>query len=172
MDYSKYIRVIEGFPTKEISFKDISPLLANPEAFRSAIKERASYVKEWGADAIIGPESRGFIFGCPVALEANVSFIMARKQGKLPGSTIAKEFTLEYGKAVIELPEFLMKPGMRIVLIDDLMATGGTLKAMKELIEENGSKVVGIISLIELTDLKGRDLFKDTPVVTFMKVPH
>ena len=70
MDYSKYIRVIEGFPTKEISFKDISPLLANPEAFRSAIKEMASYVKEWGADAIIGPESRGFIFGCPVALEA------------------------------------------------------------------------------------------------------
>ena len=172
MDYSKYIRVIEGFPTKEISFKDISPLLANPDAFRKAITEMASYVKEWNADVIIGPESRGFIFGCPVALEANVGFIMARKQGKLPGSTISKEFTLEYGKAVIELPEFLMKPGMRVVLIDDLMATGGTLKAMKELIEENGSKVVGIITLIELTDLKGRELFKDTPVVTFMKVPH
>ena len=172
MDYSKYIRVIEGFPTKEISFKDISPLLANPDAFRSAIKEMASYVKEWKADFIIGPESRGFIFGCPVALEANVGFIMARKQGKLPGSTISKEFTLEYGKAVIELPEFLIKPGMKVVLIDDLMATGGTLKAMKELVEENGGKVAGIITLIELTDLKGREHFKDTPVVTFMKVPH
>jgi len=172
MNFEPYIRVVEGFPTKEISFKDISPLLADPAAFKAATKEMAEYVKEWGADALIGPESRGFVIGTPVAMEAGVGFIMARKAGKLPGLCISKSFTLEYGTATLQLPQFAIKPGMKFVLIDDLMATGGTLAALKAMIEECGASVVGIITLIELTDLNGKAAIPGVPYVSLVKYPH
>lgn len=172
MNYEQYIRVIEGFPTKEISFKDISPLLNNPEAYKAAVKVMAEIVKGWGADALIGPESRGFVVGAPVALEAGLGFIMARKAGKLPGLCISKTFTLEYATATLELPQFAIKPGMKYVLIDDLMATGGTLAAIKEMIEECGASVAGIVTLIELTDLNGKELIKGVPYHSLVKYPH
>ena len=172
MDYSKYIGVTEGFPKPGISFKDISPLLADKDAFSAAVKEMAKDVKALGADAIIGPESRGFVLGAPVALEAGIGFIMARKKGKLPGKVLTKTYTLEYAESTIQVPEFSIKKGAKLVIIDDLLATGGTVKAVKELVEEAGAEVVGLMTLIEFTDLKGRDLFPDVPYISYIKYPH
>ena len=172
MHYEDYIRVIENFPKEGISFKDISPLLANAKAFKSAAKEMADIANGWGAEALIGPEARGFVIGAPVAIEAGMGFIMARKKGKLPGVVVSQTYTLEYSTTTIELPRFAMKSGMKVVLIDDLMATGGTLAALKEIVEECGAIVVGVITLIELCDLKGRELFKDVPYVSLVKYAH
>jgi adenine phosphoribosyltransferase len=171
MDYESKIRVIEGFPHEGISFKDISPLLADKDAFKAAVSDMAAQVKEWGADVVIGPESRGFVLGAPVALAAGKGFVMARKAGKLPGETIKKSYTLEYGTATIELPKFAIKKGTKVVLVDDLMATGGTLEALVEVCREEGAEVVGVIALIELTDLKGVEKI-DAPFRSFIKYPH
>lgn len=172
MDYSSYIGVTEGFPKAGISFKDISPLLADPEAFHKAAEELAAQVKKWGADLVVGPESRGFVVGAPVAYAAGVGFVMARKKGKLPGDVLSKTYTLEYNTATIEIKKGLVKKGTKVVLIDDLLATGGTLKAVKELLEDAGAEVVGAATLIELTDLKGREEFKDIPYLSLIKFPH
>lgn len=172
MDLSKKIRVVEGFPNPSISFKDVSPLLADPIAFRACIDECAAAMAEWNANLILGPESRGFLFGAPLALATNCGFVMARKAGKLPGETYKKSYTLEYGTATLEIPKIALCPGDRVVLIDDLLATGGTLLALKEIVEEAGAKVVGILTIIELTDLKGREIFGDTPFVSLIKYPH
>ena len=172
MNYAEHIRVIEGFPSPDISFKDISTLIAKPEVFKAAIKDMAKIVNEWGCDYVAGPESRGFVIGVPVAVEAGKGFIMARKPGKLPGKTISKSFTLEYAKATLELPEFTIQPGKKYVLVDDLMATGGTIAALKELIEECGGIVTGILTLIELEDLNGRAALKGTPYASLVKYPH
>lgn len=159
MDYEKYIGVVEDFPKKGISFKDVSPLLANGEAMHRAVDEMAEIAKEWKPDLIIGPEARGFVFGVPVAYKLSVGFAMARKKGKLPGEVVAKTYTLEYNQATIELKKGIVKEGTRVVLIDDLLATGGTLQAVKELVEENGGKVVGALTFIELDALrKSREL--------------
>ncbi len=172
MDFSSYIGVTEGFPKAGISFKDITPLLADPKAFKEATDELAAKVKEWGADIVVGPESRGFVVGAPVAYSAGVGFVMARKKGKLPGGVISKTYTLEYNTATIEIKKGVIKKGTKVVLVDDLLATGGTLKAVKELLEEAGAKVVGAATLIELTDLKGKEEFKDIPYVSLIKFPH
>lgn len=163
MDYEKYIGVTEGFPKPGISFKDVSPLLADGKVFHSAIEDMTKIVKEWKPELIIGPESRGYLFGVPVAFNLSCGFAMARKKGKLPGKVVSKTYSLEYNTATIELPAFVVKKGMRVVLIDDLLATGGTLEAVKELVEEQGGNVVGIVTMIELSDLNGRKVFKDTP---------
>lgn len=170
MDYEKFIGVTEDFPKKGISFKDVSPLLADGEAFRSVINDMSKIVDEWKPDVIIGPESRGFLFGVPVAYNLGIGFIMARKKGKLPGKVYSKTYTLEYNTTTIELPACALKKGMRVVLVDDLLATGGTLNAVKELVEEQGASVVGVTTLIELGDLKGRDLFKDVPYKSIMNL--
>lgn len=154
MNYEKYIGVVEDFPKKGISFKDVSPLLADGEAMSCAVDEMAELVKEWKPDLIIGPEARGFVFGVPVAYKLKVGFAMARKKGKLPGDVVSKEYTLEYNKETIELKKGVIKRGMRVVLVDDLLATGGTLQAVKELVEENGGLVVGALTFIELEGLK------------------
>jgi adenine phosphoribosyltransferase len=170
-EYEKHIRVIEGFPKAGISFKDISPLLRDPKALHEAVDDMAKAVKEFHPDYIIGPEARGFVLGAPVAYAAGCGFIMARKKGKLPGEVISESYALEYGSATIELPKFAIKPGDRVVLFDDLMATGGTLKALEDIIDKTGAKVVGIVTLIELTDLKGARLLK-APYKSFIKYPH
>jgi adenine phosphoribosyltransferase len=170
-EYEKHIRVIEGFPKEGISFKDISPLLRDPTALHEAVDDMAKLVKEFHPDYIIGPEARGFVLGAPVAYAAGCGFIMARKKGKLPGEVISESYSLEYGSATIELPKFAIKPGDRVVLFDDLMATGGTLKALEDIIDKTGAKVVGIVTLIELTDLKGSALLK-APYKSLIKYPH
>ena len=172
MDYSKYIGVTEGFPREGISFKDISPLLRDPAAFKSIVDEMAKDIKRLGANVVIGPESRGFVSGAPAAYAAGVGFVMARKAGKLPGKVVSETYTLEYAEATIELPEFAIKKGDKVVIIDDLMATGGTLKAVKDLVTKMGGEVVGIINLIELTDLKGKEVLGDTPYISYIKFPH
>jgi adenine phosphoribosyltransferase len=171
MNYESKIRVVEGFPREGISFKDISPLLYDAEAFQAVTSEMAEIVKAWKPDVLVGPESRGFVVGAPVAYAAGAGFVMARKPGKLPGETIKASYTLEYGTATLELPKFSIKKGTRVVLIDDLLATGGTLRALEKLVTELGAEVVGVITIIELTDLKGKDQF-EAPYVSLIKYPH
>jgi adenine phosphoribosyltransferase len=170
MDFEKYIGVVEGFPKEGISFKDISPLLASPEAFKAAIDAMAKIAKDWKPDLFIGPESRGFIFASALAYKMGAGFVMARKKGKLPGKVFTKTYTLEYATATIELPACAIKKGQRVVLVDDLLATGGTLKAVADLVSEMGGVVVGALTFIELTDLKGKEMFKDLPYASLLKL--
>jgi adenine phosphoribosyltransferase len=163
MNYEKYIGVVEDFPKKGISFKDISPLLSNGSVMHQAVDDMSKIVDEWKPDLIIGPEARGFIFGVPVAYKLNVGFAMARKKGKLPGEVVSKTYTLEYNTETIELKKGLIKKGTKVVLIDDLLATGGTLQAVKELVEENGGEVVGALTFIELDVLKDSRELTDVP---------
>ena len=171
MDFKKYIGITEGFPTEGISFKDMSPLLADKEAFLEATNEIAAVVKKWEPTIIIGPESRGFVVGAPVAYAVGAGFVMARKKGKLPGEVVSKTYTLEYNSTVIELPKFSIKPGDRVAIVDDLLATGGTIHAVKELVEEMGGKVVGVATLIELTEFEAADTF-GVPFVSLNKYVH
>ncbi len=170
MDLEKSIRVVEDFPKKGISFKDISPLLYDPKTFNYALDEMAKLVKDLDFSLIVGPESRGFVFGAPLASKMNKGFVMARKKGKLPGEVISKTYTLEYNTATIELPAFAIKKGTRVLLCDDLLATGGTLEAVRELIEQEGGVVVGAITLIELNGLNGKANLKGLPYFSLLKL--
>ncbi len=170
MDFEKYISVTLDFPKKGISFKDISPLLASKEAFNGAVKEISDIIKPYDVDLVIGPESRGFVFGAPVAFNIGSGFVMARKKGKLPGEVISKTYTLEYNTTTIELPAKAIKKGTKVFLVDDLLATGGTLKAVKELVEEQGGVVCGIVTLIELKDLNGKANLGDVPYYSILKL--
>jgi adenine phosphoribosyltransferase len=156
MNLSEKIRTIPDFPKEGISFKDITTLIGDGEAFRKAIQEMAMYCRKVGADVIVGPESRGFIFGAPLAYELGLGFIPVRKPGKLPAETIAYEYELEYGTDCLEMHKDAIKPGQKVVIADDLLATGGTINATGKLIESVGGKVVGTTFLIELEFLNGR----------------
>ena len=156
MELRQYIRIQENFPREGISFKDVSPLLESPEAFRYTIDKMKDIAEKWSPDVIVGPESRGFLFGAPLAIAMNKGFLMARKAGKLPGKALSVTYNLEYGTATLEIPAFAVGKGTRVVIVDDLMATGGTIQALEKLFKEAGAEVVGIITLIELTELKGR----------------
>lgn len=171
MELKDYIRVQEDFPRKGISFKDVSPLLENAEAFRFTIDEMKRIADEWQPDVIVGPESRGFLFGAPLAIAMKKGFLMARKAGKLPGEALSISYDLEYGSATLEIPAFAIKKGTRVLIVDDLLATGGTLKALETLLQNAGAEIVGFITLIELTDLKGKDILK-APVESLIKYPH
>ncbi len=157
MEFKQFIRVQEDFPKPGISFKDISPLLENPEAFKEVIEEMARIASKWQPDVIVGPESRGFLFGAPLALRLGKGFLMARKKGKLPGEALSVSYKLEYGEATLEIPAFAISKGTRVVIVDDLLATGGTIMALEKLFKEAGAEVVGVITAIELTSLKGRE---------------
>lgn len=169
MDYSKYIESIPNFPIEGIIFRDIMPLIGSGEAFRAACKEIAEFARSKGADVICGPESRGFIFGCPVAVELGVGFVPVRKPGKLPRATISESYSLEYGKNTLEMLADAIKPGQKVVIVDDLLATGGTTQAVIKLIERLGGIVVGIAFLIELTDLNGRKALEGHEVISLLK---
>ena len=171
MELTNFIRVQEDFPRKGISFKDVSPLLENPEAFRFVIDEMKAIAEKWQPDIIVGPESRGFLFGAPLAIAMNKGFLMARKAGKLPGEKLSVTYDLEYGTATIEIPAFAIKKGTRVLIVDDLLATGGTVKALEKLFKEAGAEIAGFITLIELTDLKGRDIL-NAPFESLIKYPH
>jgi adenine phosphoribosyltransferase len=168
MNLKEHIAIIEDFPIKGISFKDITPILQNGDAFNYATDKLAEFVKKQGANVVVGPESRGFIFGCPVATKLNVGFVPVRKPGKLPRETVQVEYSLEYGKNVLAMHKDALKPGDKVVIIDDLLATGGTLKATIELIESLGAEVVGCAFVVELTGLNARKLIEKYEVFSLV----
>ncbi len=171
MELRDYIRIQENFPKPGISFKDVSPLLENPAAFRQAIDEMKAIAEKWNPDVIVGPESRGFLFGAPLALAMGKGFLMARKAGKLPGEALSVTYALEYGSATIEIPAFAVGKGTKVLLVDDLLATGGTLQALERLFKDAGAEVVGSIALIELTSLNGRANLQ-SPFEALIKYPR
>ena len=161
MDLKSKIRVIDGFPKEGISFKDITTLISDAEAFKEAVDIMKKNLENRNIDYIVGPEARGFVFGSAVAYALNIGFIPVRKPGKLPGETVSYEYALEYGTDVLEICEDVLKPGDRVAIVDDLLATGGTINACAKLIESQGAEVVSMQFLMELTDLKGREKNKD-----------
>lgn len=160
-----YIRSIPDFPEKGIIFRDITSVLEDGESLKLSIDLMQDKIKDIDFDVVVGPESRGFIFGMPLAYNLGKPFAPVRKKGKLPCETVSVEYDLEYGSAVIEMHKTAIKPGQRVVIVDDLMATGGTLEAIVKLVEELGGKVVGAVFLIELAGLKGREKLKNIPNV-------
>lgn len=157
MNFKDKIAIVEGFPKEGISFKDITPLIGDGEAFKELIDVMAKKLKELDIKYIAGPEARGFIFGVPLAYALGVGFIPIRKKGKLPQETVSITYDLEYGNDTLEIHKNAFEKGSRIALVDDLLATGGTISACAKLIELAGGKVVCIDFIIELTELHGRD---------------
>lgn len=164
MNFEDYIATVEGFPQEGISFKDITPLLKDKDAFKAACLELANFARELGATIVVGPESRGFIFGCPIAYELNVGFVPVRKPGKLPRETVQVDYALEYGTNTLCMHADSVKAGDKVVIVDDLLATGGTIEASIKLIESLGAEVVGVLFVIELDALKGREKLKNIPI--------
>lgn len=152
-----YVRSIENFPKEGIIFRDITTVIGDKDGFKLAIDGIIEKIKDVDFDVIVGPESRGFIFGTPVAYVLNKPFVPIRKKGKLPCETISEDYELEYGTATLEIHKDSIKRGDKVVIIDDLIATGGTTKAMINLVERLGGKVVKICNVIELIDLKARE---------------
>ena len=151
-----YVRTIPDFPQPGIMFRDITTVVQNADGLQLAIDTMSDLVKDLDFDVIVGAESRGFVFGTPMAYNMHKPFILVRKKGKLPRATVQKEYDLEYGSAVIEVHKDDLKPGQKVVVIDDLIATGGTVKAAAELVEELGCEVVKMVFLMELAGLEGR----------------
>ncbi|OES44273.1 adenine phosphoribosyltransferase [Domibacillus iocasae] len=168
MNLKDYIKIVPDWPKPGIQFKDITPLMDNGDAFRYATDQIVTYAKEKQADLIVGPEARGFIVGCPVAYSLGVGFAPVRKEGKLPRETIKVEYGLEYGKDVLTIHKDAVKPGQRVLITDDLLATGGTIEATIKLVEQLGGIVVGIAFLIELNYLNGRDKLDDYDILTII----
>lgn len=160
IDFRNYIASVENFPEPGITFRDISPLMADGKAYGAATDAIAEYARTKGVEMIAGPEARGFIVGCPVAYKLGVGFAPARKKGKLPRETVSASYGLEYGKSTLYLHKDAIKPGQRVLVCDDLLATGGTIAATIELVERLGGIVVGTAFIVELTDLHGRDKIK------------
>ena len=154
----KYIRTIPDFPEEGIMFRDITTVTQDPEGLKLAVDSMTDLIKDLDFDVMAGVESRGFVFGTPVAYNMGKGFSLIRKKGKLPYETIAQEYDLEYGTATIEMHTDALKPGQKVVLIDDLIATGGSAKAAIKLIEKLGAEVVACIFLVELKGLNGRAL--------------
>jgi adenine phosphoribosyltransferase len=154
------IRVIENFPAEGISFKDITTLLKDAEALNECINQMAERFDDVKIDLIVGPESRGFIFATPLAYLLKTGFVPVRKPGKLPAETIKYEYELEYGTDSLEIHKDAIKKGQKVLIVDDLLATGGTMYATAKLVEKLGGEVAGLGFLIELSDLKGRDRLK------------
>lgn len=169
MDLKDKIRIIEDFPKAGISFKDITTLLEDGEVFKYTIDKFAEYLKDKNIDVIVGPEARGFIFGTPLAYALGVGFVPVRKAGKLPHNTLKVDYELEYGNDVLEIHKDAIKKGQRVAIIDDLLATGGTISSVARLVELTGGEVVAINFLIELTELKGRDKLKGYEIDSLVK---
>ena len=169
MDLKKYVASIPDFPTKGILFRDITPLMADGEAFHESCEMLIEYARKIGAQVVAGPESRGFIFGCPVAHELKIGFVPVRKPNKLPRKTISYKYDLEYGSNELHMHEDAIKPGQKVLIIDDLLATGGTVEATIKMVEQLGGEVVGCAFLIELEGLGGREKLSGYDVYTLMK---
>lgn len=156
MDFKDKIRSIENYPQEGVIFRDITTLLKDAEGMKAAIDEMTARLDGVEFDMVLGPESRGFIFGMPVAYNLGKGFVPVRKKGKLPAAVISKEYALEYGTATIEMHKDALQPGQKVVIVDDLMATGGTAKAIIEMVEEMGAEVAALLFLIELDFMEGR----------------
>lgn len=159
-----YVTTIPDFPEKGIMFRDITTVLQDKDGFKLAIDGFLKLLENVDFDVIAGAESRGFIFAAPLAYLLNKPFVLIRKKGKLPRETVSKEYALEYGTAEIEMHKDAIKKGQKVVIIDDLIATGGTVKACCELVEDLGGKVEKLLFLLELKGLNGRELLKDYSV--------
>lgn len=160
MNLSDYVASIPDFPKKGILFRDVTPMIQDPAAFKEACDIITKYCKEKGAEVIVGPESRGYLVGCPAAYNLGIGFVPVRKPGKLPRKTISCTYDLEYGSNELQMHEDAIKKGQKVVVVDDLLATGGTVEATCKLVEQLGGEVVGCAFLIELVDLKARELLK------------
>ena len=169
MDLKEKIRVIEGFPKEGISFKDITTLVADGEAFKESIDRIVEHLKDKNIDVILGPEARGFIFGVPVAYALGVGFVPVRKKGKLPAETVSVDYSLEYGVDVLEIHKDAIKKGQRVAIVDDLLATGGTVDAVAKLVEKVGAEVVALDFAIELTELRGRDKLEGYEIMSLVQ---
>ena len=169
MNLKDYIASIQDYPKKGILFRDITPLMQNGDAFRYATEQFEEFAKSVGSEVVVGPESRGFIFGCPVATSLGIGFVPVRKPNKLPRETISYKYDLEYGSNELHMHKDSIKKGQKVLIIDDLLATGGTIDATIKMVEDLGGIVAGVAFLIELEDLKGRDLLNKYKVMSIMK---
>ncbi|KKQ71343.1 MAG: adenine phosphoribosyltransferase, adenine phosphoribosyltransferase [Candidatus Peregrinibacteria bacterium GW2011_GWC2_39_14] len=169
MDIAPFIRDIPDFPKKGIIFKDITPLLAEPKAFEEVINQFCDFAKQINAQVISGIESRGFIFGAAVAYKLGLKFVPIRKKGKLPYQVVSESYDLEYGSSTIEMHTDAIKKDEQVLLVDDLLATGGTMKAACNLIEKQGGKVAGIAFVIDLAFLKGAEKLKPHKIFSLLK---
>jgi adenine phosphoribosyltransferase len=167
MDLKQHIRQVPDFPKPGILFYDISTLLVHAEAWRETVRQLEEVVAAFKPDVLAGIESRGFLVAAPLALELGLGFQMIRKKGKLPGATISHTYDLEYGTDTIEIQEGAVRPGQRVVIVDDLLATGGTLKASSDLLTQIGATVAGAACIMELTFLEGRSKL-DIPFVSLI----
>ncbi|MBU3175079.1 adenine phosphoribosyltransferase [Clostridium estertheticum] len=169
MELKNSIRVIENFPKEGISFKDITTILQDGKVLKQTIDDIVEYLKDKKIDVIVGPEARGFLFGVPVAYALGAGFVPVRKPGKLPYETLQIEYELEYGTDKLEIHKDAIKPGQRVVIVDDLLATGGTVAAVTKLIEQMGGDVISLNFVIELTDLHGKEKLKDYDIMSLVK---
>ncbi|MCD1258251.1 adenine phosphoribosyltransferase [Paenibacillus athensensis] len=169
MNFKDYIRVIPDFPQPGIRFKDITTLLQNGEAYRAAIDAMRELIKDKQIDLIAGPEARGFVVGAPLAYALGVGFVPIRKSGKLPGETIEADYALEYGKDKLSMHKDAIRPGQRVLIADDLLATGGTIQTSINLVRQLGGDIVGAAFLIELGYLDGRGKLDGIDVVSLMQ---
>jgi len=169
MDFKEKVRVILDFPEKGIRFKDITTLLNDGDAFHQAIDALADPFRNKEIDLVVGPEARGFIVGVPVAYTLGAGFVPVRKPGKLPAETLKYDYGLEYGKNTLEMHKDAITPGQRVLIVDDLLATGGTIEATISMVEALGGIIVGLVFLIELSYLDGRKKLANYNVMSLMK---
>jgi adenine phosphoribosyltransferase len=168
MNFKDYIRVIPDFPQPGIRFKDITTLLQNGPVYKEAILQLKQLVKDKQIDVIAGPEARGFVIGAPLAIELGVGFAPIRKSGKLPGETVEADYSLEYGKDKLAMHKDAILPGQKVLIADDLLATGGTIQTSISLINQLGGEVIGAAFLIELSYLNGREKLGGIDVVSLV----
>lgn len=169
MDLKKYVALVEEYPKPGIKFRDITPLMGDGKAYKYATDQIVAFAKEKSVDVIVGPEARGFIFGCPVAYALGIGFAPVRKPGKLPREVIEYAYDLEYGSNTLCMHKDSIKPGQKVLIVDDLLATGGTVEATIKIVEDMGGIVAGLAFLIELEDLSGREKLKNYSIITLMK---
>ncbi len=170
-ELKQYIRSVHDYPKEGIIFHDITPLLQNPKAFAQAIDAMAEALIDIKVEYLIGVEARGFIFASALAYKLGIGLVIVRKPGKLPFNTINASYDLEYGKDILEVHEDAISGGSKVVLVDDLLATGGTSAAVGELVKKLGGEVVGYLFLVELSDLNGRQKLEPQPVWSVMQFP-
>lgn len=167
----EYVRSIPDFPEEGIIFRDVTSILQDKDGLHLAIDQMQAELDGVDFDVVIGPESRGFIFGVPIAYNLNKPFVPVRKKGKLPCETVEIEYDLEYGTAIIEMHKDSIKPGQKVVIIDDLIATGGTIEAITKLVEQLGGEIVKIVFLMELEGLSGRSKLEGYDIASIIKYP-
>jgi adenine phosphoribosyltransferase len=168
VDLKERIRVVDNFPKEGISFKDVTTLLQDKDALKYTIDKIAEYLKDKNIDVVVGPEARGFLFGVPVAYAIGAGFVPVRKKGKLPYDTISVNYDLEYGSDELEIHKDAIKPGQRVAIVDDLLATGGTIESVAKLVEQIGGEVVTVNFVIELKGLNGKSKLKGYDIMSLV----